>query len=136
MVKINDANAERHIRERLDASYQGVKRLFVLAYNSTAGNNQVSIDSFKKYFLLRVKIENCNTEIDGRNFYDQPINDSINQYDEVRKVSTGQGDDYTTGSLLNFAYFEKKSRLMAADLIKQKALDADSRAIQQMTFSG
>ena len=136
MVKINDANAERHIRERLDASYQGVKRLFVLAYNSTAGNNQVSIDSFKKYFLLRVKIENYNTEIDGRNFYDQPINDSINQYDEVRKVSTGQGDDYTTGSLLNFAYFEKKSRLMAADLIKQKALDADSRAIQQMTFSG
>ena len=136
MVKINDANAERHIRERLDASYQGVKRLFVLAYNSTAGNNQVSIDSFKKYFLLRVKIENYNTEIDGRNFYDQPINDAINQYDEVRKVSTGQGDDYTTGSLLNFAYFEKKSRLMAADLIKQKALDADSRAIQQMTFSG
>ena len=136
MVKINDANAERHIRERLDASYQGVKRLFVLGYNSTAGNNQVSIDSFKKYFLLRVKIENYNTEIDGRNFYDQPINDSINQYDEVRKVSTGQGDDYTTGSLLNFAYFEKKSRLMAADLIKQKALDADSRAIQQMTFSG
>ena len=136
MVKINDANAERHIRERLDASYQGVKRLFVLAYNSTAGNNQVSIDSFKKYFLLRVKIENYNTEIDGRNFYDQPINDSINQYDEVRKVSTGQGDDYTTGSLLNFAYFEKKSRLMAADLIKQKALDADSRAIQQMNFSG
>ena len=136
MVKINDANAERHIRERLDASYQGVKRLFVLAYNSTAGNNQVSIDSFKKYFLLRVKIENYNTEIDGRNFYDQPINDSINQYDEVRKVSTGQGDDYTTGSLLNFPYFEKKSRLMAADLIKQKALDADSRAIQQMTFSG
>ena len=136
MVKINDANAERHIRERLDASYQGVKRLFVLAYNSTAGNNQVSIDSFKKYFLLRVKIENYNTEIDGRNFYDQPINDSINQYDEVRKVSTGQGDDYTTGSLLDFAYFEKKYRLMAADLIKQKALDADSRAIQQTTFSG
>ena len=136
MVKINDANAERHIRERLDASYQGVKRLFVLAYNNTAGNIQISIDSFKKYFLLRVKIENYNTEIDGRNFYDQPINDSINQYDEVRKVSTGQGDDYTTGSLLDFAYFEKKYRLMAADLIKQKALDADSRAIQQMNFSG
>ena len=136
MVKINDANAERHIRERLDASYQGVKRLFVLAYNNTAGNIQISIDSFKKYFLLRVKIENYNTEIDGRNFYDQPINDSINQYDEVRKVSTGQGDDYTTGSLLDFAYFEKKYRLMAADLIKQKALDADSRAIQQTTFSG
>ena len=51
-------NEEKYIRELLDSSYQGVKRLFVLAYDNTAGNNQVSIDSFKKYFLPRVKIEN------------------------------------------------------------------------------
>ena len=55
------------------------KRLFVLAYNNTADNNQVSVDSFKKYFLPRVEIENYNIEIDGRNLYDQPINDSIKQ---------------------------------------------------------
>ena len=103
---INDINAEKHIRELLDSSYQGVKRLFVLAYDNTAGNNQVSVDSYQKYLLPRVKIENYNIEIDGRNFYDQPINDLIKQYDEVRKVSTGQGDDYTTGHLLEFAYFE------------------------------
>ena len=121
-----------NIRELLDSSYQGVKRLFVLAYNNTAGNNQVSVDSYKKYFLPRVKIENYNIEIDGRNFYDQPINDSIKQYDEIRKISTGQGDDYTTGCLLDFAYFEKNYRLIAADLSKQKDLDADSRAIQQI----
>ena len=72
----------------------------------------------------------------GRNFYDQPINDSIKQYDEIRKISTGQGDDYTTGCLLDFAYFEKNYRLIAADLSKQKALDADSRAIQQIIFTG
>ena len=120
----------------LDSSYQGVKRLFVLAYDNTAGNNQVSVDSYKKYFLPRVKIENYNIEIDGRNFYDQPINDSIKQYDEIRKISTGQGDDYTTGCLLDFAYFEKNYRLIAADLSKQKALDADSRAIQQIIFTG
>ena len=59
----------------------------------------------KKYFLPRVKTENCNIKIDGKNFYDQPINDSIKQYDEVRKVSTRQGDDYTTGCLLDFSYF-------------------------------
>ena len=129
VVSINNANEEKYIRERLDASYQGVKRLFVLAYDNTAGNDQVSIDSFKKYFLPRVKIENYNIEIDGRNFYDQPINDLIKQYDEVRKVSTGQGDDYTTGCLLDFAYFEKNYKLIAADLSQQKALDADSRAI-------
>ena len=72
--------------------------------------------------------------IDGRNFYDQPINDLIKQYDEVRKVSTGQGDDYTTGCLLNYAYFKHSYRLIAADLSKQKALDADPRAIQQIVF--
>ena len=108
-----------------DSSYQGVKRLFVLAYNNTAGDNQVSVDSFKKYFLPRVKIENYNIEIDVRNFYDQSTNDSIKQYDEVRKISTGQGDDYTTGCLLDFAYLKKTNRLIAAHLSKQKALDAD-----------
>ena len=110
--------------------------MFVLAYDNTAGNDQVSTDSFKRYFLPRVKIENYNIEIDGRNFYDQPINDSIKQYDEVRKISTGQGDDYTTGCLLDFAYFEKNYRLIAADLSKQKALDADPKAIQQIIFTG
>ena len=76
--------------------------MFFLAYNNTTGNNQVSIDSFKNIFLPRVKIENCNIEIDGRNFYDQPINDSVKQYDEVRKLSTGQSYDYTTGCLLDY----------------------------------
>ena len=45
----------------------------VLAYDNTAGDDQVSIDSFKKYFLPRVKIKNYNIEIDGRNFYDQQL---------------------------------------------------------------
>ena len=50
--------------------------------------------------------------------------------------STGQGDDYTTGCLLDFAYFEKNYRLIDADLSKQKALDADPKAIQQIIFTG
>ena len=73
----------------LDSSYEGVKRLFVLAYYNTEGNNQVSIDSFKKDFLPRIKIENYNIEIDGKNFFDQLIIDSIKQYDEIKKISTG-----------------------------------------------
>ena len=69
----------------------------VLSYNKAGGDaNLVDADSFKKYFLPRVKIQNNSIEIDGRNFYDQSINESIKQYDEVRKGSTGQGDDYTT----------------------------------------
>ena len=109
-----------------------VIRLFVLAYDNTEDKNQVSVDSFANYFLPTAKIEDCNFEIDERNFYDQPVNALINQYNEVevKKVSTGQGDDYRTGCLLDFAYFKNNYRLIiAANLSKQKALDADSRVI-------
>ena len=88
-----------------------------------------TINSHRKYFLPRVEIKYCNIEIDRRNFYDQPINDLIKQDDEVRKVSAGQDDDYTSGCLLDFAYFKNNCRLIAADLSQQKVLDADSRAI-------
>ena len=114
-------NQNDYIRELLDASYQGVKRLFILVYDST-GDNPVTANSHRRYFLPRIKIENYNIENDGRNFYDQPINNIIKWYDKVRKISTGQGDDYTTGCLLDFAYFEKNHRLIPADLSKQKAL--------------
>ena len=123
-----------YIRERIDASFQGVNKLFVLPYAS--GDNITNENSYKKYFLPRIKITNYNIEIDGRNFYDQPINDSIKQYDEVRKISTGKGDDYTTACLLDFAYFEKNYKIIAADLSKQKVFDADSIAIQQIIFTG
>ena len=101
--------------------------MFILADSS--GDNITNENSYRRYFRLRLKIKNYNIEIDGRNFYDQSINDSIKQDDEMRKISTGQGDDYTTGCILDFAYFEKSYRLIAADLSKQKAFDADSRAI-------
>ena len=128
---------EKNIYELLNASFQGVRRLFVLAYVVAAGaaNDEAGIKDNKKYFLPRGEIKNYNVLIDGRNFYDQPINDLIKQYDEVRKVSTWHGDDYTTGSLLD-AYFKDNYRLTAVDLRKQKALDADPRAIQQIVFQG
>ena len=108
--------------------------MFVFPYMK--GDNFTTENSYDKYFLPRLKIDNYNIEIDGRNFYDQAVNDSIKRYDEIRKISTGQGDDYTTGCLLDFAYFENNYRLIAVDLSKQKALDADPRAIQQIVFQG
>ena len=118
--------------ELLNASFQGVGRLFVLAYAIAAGaeNNEADIKENKKYFLPRGEIKNYNVLIDGRNFYDQSINDLIKQYDEVRKVSTGYVDEYTTGSLMDYAYFKDNYKLIVVDLSKQKALDADPRAIQ------
>ena len=71
---------------------------------------------------------------DGRNFYDHPINGIKKQYDEIRKVLTGYGDDYTTDCLLDYAYFKDNYRLIAVDLSKQKALDADPRVTQQIVF--
>ena len=129
----------KNIYELLNASFQGVKRLFVLAYFVAAGNDadqEAGIKDNKKYFLPRGEIKNYNVLIDGRNFYDQPINDIIKQYDEIRKVSIGYGDDYTTGCLLDYAYFKDNYRLIAIDLSKQKALDADPRVIQQIVFQG
>ena len=63
-------NANEYIRERLDASIQGVNRLFVFAYIGGDGNNIVTENSYQKYFLPRLTIENYKIKIDGRNFYD------------------------------------------------------------------
>ena len=94
---ISNKKYKKYIRERLDASIQVVHTLFVFPY--MRGANLTTENSYDKYFLQRLKIGNYNIEIDGRNFYDQSTNDSIKQYDEIKKISTGQGDDYTTGCL-------------------------------------
>ena len=124
-VIFKSCNADDYIRERLDASFEGVNKLFVLAYAS--GNNVTDENSYRRYFLPRHKMENYNIKIDGRNFYDESINDLIRQYDEIRKISAGQGYDYTTGCLLDFSYFEKNYRLITAVLSKQKAFKSNSR---------
>ena len=79
--------------------------MFVITFE--CGNNVSNDNSYRKNFLPRLQIKNYNIEIDGRNFYDQSINDLIKQSDQVTKISTGQCDDYTTGCLLDFAYFKK-----------------------------
>ena len=127
----------KNLYELLNASFQGVKRLFVLVYSiADGGNDEAGIKNNRKYFLPRGEIENYNVLFYGRNFYDQPINDLIKQYDEIRKLLTGYGDDYTTGCLLDYAYSKDNYKLIAADLSKQKALDADPRAIKQIVFQG
>ena len=73
--------------------------------------------------------------IDEENFFDQPMkNDKITR-DNIRKIATGQGDDYTTGCLLDYVYFKKYYKMIAIDFSKQQALDTDPRAIQQINFT-
>ena len=68
--------------------------------------------------------------INGENFFDQPIKNDKITYENIRKICTCSADDYTTGSLLDYPYFKDSYKMIAVDLIKQQALDADPRAIQ------
>ena len=137
-----EAKVNNFTRLSLDPSFQGVNRLSVLAFNNATDDdgtdtaNKVKRDAHRKYFVPRVDITNYNVLIDGRNFYDQPINDQIRKYDEIRKTATRKGDDYTTGCLLDYQYFKDNYQLIAVDLSKQKELDADPTAIQQIEFYG
>ena len=73
--------------------------------------------------------------INGENFFDQPIKNNKITYKNVRKIATGQGDEYKTGCLLDYPYFMDTNKMIAVDLSKQQALDADPRAIQQINFT-
>ena len=73
--------------------------------------------------------------IDGKNVFDQPVKNDKVTYENIRKITTGQGDDYTTGCLLDSTYFKKYYKMIAIDLSKQQALDAGPKAIQQINFT-
>ena len=104
-----------------------------MAY-SRVDNEQATRNGQRKYYLPRIDLKRYNVIIDGRNFYDNPIESNIEKYRELKKVMTGKGEDYTTGSLLDYNYFKEHYKLVAVDLSKQKELEADPRAIQQIEF--
>ena len=110
--------------------------MFLIFDNTDNGAKKIERNSHIKYFIPRLNITNYNVIINSRNFYDQSINGLIKQYDEIIKTATGQGDDYTTGCLLDYRYFKDHCNLLAVDLSKQKELGANSRAIQQIEFYG
>ena len=129
---VPDAGAEEATdpyTKTLDKSFQGVNRLFVLGF-ARADDNDPTRSGYRKNYLPRIDITKYNVLIDGRNFYDEPINDKIRQYDKIRKIATGKGDNYATGCLLDYKYFKDFYKLVAIELSKQKELDADPRAIQ------
>ena len=95
---------------------------------------EINENGQRKYYLPRIDLEKYNVIIDGRNFYNNPIESEIEKYRELTKVMIGKGEDNTTGSLFDFNYFDKHYKLVAVDLSKQKELDADPIAIQQIEF--
>ena len=73
--------------------------------------------------------------IDGKNFLDQPVKNDIRTYDNIWNISTGQGDDYTTGYLVDYNYFKKHYKMIAIALSEQQELDSDPKAMQQINFT-
>ena len=119
-----------NLNHLIEPSFQGVNRLFVLAFEDDAQRT-----SNKRYYIPNVEIKDYNVMIDGKNFFDQPVKNDKVTYENIRKIATGQGDDYTTGCLLDYIYFKIYYKIIAVDLSKQQALDADSKAIQQINFT-
>ena len=119
-----------NLNHLVEPSFQGVNRIFVLAFEN---DNHRTIHD--RYYLPNVEIKDYNIMINGKNFFDQPIKNNKVTYENIRKIATGQGDDYTTGCLLDYPYFADTYKMIAVDLSKQQALDASPRAIQQINFT-
>ena len=97
----------------IEPSFQGINRPFVLAFE-----NDDQRTSNKRYYIPNVEIKSHKVT-----------------YENIRKITTGHGDVYTTGCLLDYTYFKKYYKMIAIDLSRQQALDADPRAIQQINFT-
>ena len=104
-----------------------------MAYDR-ADANRATRDGRRKYYLPRIDLKKYNVIIDGRKFYDNPIENDTEKYRELKKVMIGKGGDYTTESLLDYNYFKKHYGIVTVDLYRQKKLDADPRSIQQIEF--
>ena len=115
----------------IDPCFQGVNRSFVLLF----GNNTERRER-TKCCLPTVERKDYNVMINEENLFDQPVKSSLKTHDNILKNTTGRGDDYMTSSLLDCQYFNKCYKMIAIDLSKQQAFDADPKAIQQNNFGG
>ena len=115
----------------INPGFQGVNRFFVLLLENKEDKTVQT-----KYYLPTVEVKDCNVMINGKNVLDQPVKNNLRTYDNIRKIVTGQEDDCTTDCLLVYNYFNKYYKMIAIDLSKQQALDADPKAIQQINFTG
>ena len=109
-----------NLNHLVEPSFQGVNGLFVLAFE-----NDTQRTSAKGYYLSNVEIKVYDVMINGENIFDQPIKNDKVTYENIRKITAGQGNDY----------FKDSYKMIAVNLSKQQALDVDPRAIQQINFT-
>ena len=118
------------LNDLVEPSFQGVNRLFVSAFE-----NDTQRTSSKSSKSSNVEIKDYNVMINGENVFDQPIKDNKVTYENIRKIAIGHGGGYTIGCLLSYPYENDMYKMIAVDLSKQQALDADPRSIQQINFT-
>ena len=111
-----------------DPTLTNVNRLFVLSFaRNNAGDKRVS---FSHYYAPNIEIKDFNVLIDGKSFFDLPVKNEEEAYEKIIEMSNN--NDYTTGNLLDFAYFKENYKLIAIDLSKQTKL----KDPQQINFIG
>ena len=115
----------------IDPSFQELYRLFVLPFPDNAHQT-----GYMWYFLPIVEMKDYCVMIDGKYFFDQPVKNNVKTYDNIRKVLSGQGDDWTTGCLQDCVYFNNCHKMIAIDLSEQQALNAHPKRMQQINFTG
>ena len=100
MIKTRVISTKPNLNHLVEPSFQGVNRLFVLAFE-----NDDDRTSYNEYYLPTVEIKDYNIMINGESFFDQPIKNNKVTYENIGKIAIGQGDDYTTGCLLDYPSF-------------------------------
>ena len=117
-----------NLNSLIDPTFTNVNRLFVFSFSrNNAGDNR---DSFSDYFVPNVRIKDFNVLIDGKDFFDLPVKNEEEAYEKI--IDMSNNNDYTTGDLLDFAYFKENYKLIAIDLSKQTKL----KDLQQINFIG
>ena len=112
----------------IDPAFTNVNSLFVLSFSKN--NNTDNRDSFSHYYVPNVQIKDFNVLIDGKSFFDLPVRNEKEPYEKIIEMSNN--NDYTTGNILDFAYFKENYKLIAIDLSKQTKL----KDPQQISFIG
>ena len=108
--------------------------MFVLVYSNQDDDSKRF--NTRRYYLPKSTIKNYNVIINGKNFYNKPIDSDIKQYEDIRKLTIEKGDDFTTGCVLYYENIKNHYRLIAADGSRQNELDVDPKAIQQIELFG
>ena len=111
--KVTVQERNQYLNYLTDPSFQGVNRSCALSYENNTGRA-----SYKRHYLQQLEIKDYNVMISGRKFSDQVANYNLRTYDNIQKIKTGQGGDYTTGCLLDYLYFKNYYKMIAIDLNK------------------